>query len=857
MSHSLTSRTSVTLFVGLIIAVVLHHSSLATARAQQPESQQSETTPPIPVEEQPVTEQPAAANAALFEADATAEQLAPRIFPSMVLITNVGRDGREQGLGSGFIISEEGLIATNLHVIGEARPISVSLHDGRRFSATAVHAYDRKADLAIIRIDAGKLPALPLGDSSTLRDGQPVIAVGNPRGLRNSVVSGIVSGTREIDGRRMIQLAIPIESGNSGGPLLDMRGRVHGLLTLKSVVTENLGFAVSINDLKPLLEKPNTVPMSRWLTIGALDARDWTIVGESAWRRRAGAIQVAGAGGGFGGRSQCLSTTTIDGDNVDVETDVKLDDESGAAGIAFSASGGDQHYGFYPSNGRLRLTRFDGADVFSWTVLEERGMPEYRRGEWNTIRVQATADRIVCYVNDVKCIESTDRQFRSGRVGLVKFRDTSASFRHFRAAAKLPSLLPSDDETRRVIELVSPFQTARPEPSVSAMTESLLPLAAVAPDVLRQQAADLEKQAARLRSLAGSVHERAVQTELVAELDRPEAEIDMLNAALLVAKLDNKDLDVPAYRKHFARLGEEARSAISSDATSTQRLQKLGEWMFTEQGFHGSRGDYYHRNNSYLNEVLDDREGIPLTLSILYMELAAAIGVRLEGVALPGHFVVRLPPEVAADAAAGDAAAGVAAPAAAVAGAEPADASITRLGQMIDVFESGALLTPAATRKLLLETLGTDTVAPAANRKPVVKPAGEQSAADAPKPATNSDVPRRTIVQLPVADKRAIIVRMLRNLSSLAQREQDAPGMLRYYETLLALTPDSAADRWYRAVLLYQLNRHAEAYNETAWLLDHRPEGIDLSSVAQLHELLQGILKMSESSAAPMPNSSR
>ena len=77
--------------------------------------------------------------------------------------------------------------------------------------------------------------------------------MGNPHGLKQSVVQGIVSGRRTIEGKPMIQLAIPIEPGNSGGPLLDARGKVHGILTLKSVITQNLGFAVEINALKPLI----------------------------------------------------------------------------------------------------------------------------------------------------------------------------------------------------------------------------------------------------------------------------------------------------------------------------------------------------------------------------------------------------------------------------------------------------------------------------------------------------------------------------------------------------------------------------------------------------------------------------
>ncbi|HEV2947709.1 MAG TPA: trypsin-like peptidase domain-containing protein, partial [Gemmataceae bacterium] len=230
------------------------------------------------------------------------EQLVEKVRKSIAVITFTGRDGRRQGLGTGFVIDPDGLIATNLHVIGEARPISVQLGD-KHYEVRTVHASDRLLDLALIRVNAKDLPALTLGNSDDVKQGQAVVAFGNPLGLTHSVVSGVVSSKREVEGRPMIQLAIPLERGNSGGPLLDLDGRVQGIITMKSLVTSNLGFAMPINALKLLIQKPNPIPMSRWLTIGALDAADWTPVFEARWRQHAGHILVEGEGAGFGGRS--------------------------------------------------------------------------------------------------------------------------------------------------------------------------------------------------------------------------------------------------------------------------------------------------------------------------------------------------------------------------------------------------------------------------------------------------------------------------------------------------------------------------------------------------------------------------
>ena len=92
-----------------------------------------------------------------------------------------------------------------------ARPITDTNSDGMKHKVTSIHATERAMDLAILKIDAKGLTALPLGDSDKIRQGQPIVALGNPLGLKLSVVRGIVSGSREIEGKPMIQLAVPIE----------------------------------------------------------------------------------------------------------------------------------------------------------------------------------------------------------------------------------------------------------------------------------------------------------------------------------------------------------------------------------------------------------------------------------------------------------------------------------------------------------------------------------------------------------------------------------------------------------------------------------------------------------------------
>ncbi|MBR6085265.1 MAG: trypsin-like peptidase domain-containing protein [Spirochaetales bacterium] len=165
----------------------------------------------------------------------------------------------ESGTGSGFFISQDGLIVTNYHVIKDATNITVSLHDGSEYAAQLLGSDDEN-DIAVIRItpDAGAdIEILSFGDSNSLMVGQKVIAIGNPFGFDRTMVTGIISGlsrpVRDESGRvllGMIQTSATINPGNSGGPLLDTEGNVIGINTSiysTSGTSQGMNFAVESN----------------------------------------------------------------------------------------------------------------------------------------------------------------------------------------------------------------------------------------------------------------------------------------------------------------------------------------------------------------------------------------------------------------------------------------------------------------------------------------------------------------------------------------------------------------------------------------------------------------------------------
>jgi regulator of sirC expression with transglutaminase-like and TPR domain/S1-C subfamily serine protease len=712
------------------------------------------------------------------------EKLTERLLPSLVAITHLGRDGNVRGTGTGFIISADGLIATNLHVIGDARPIQVELHDGKTYDVTEVHAWDRRADIAIIKIDAKeKLHPLSIGNSDDIKQGQPIVAFGNPRGLQFSVVNGVVSAIRKLEEEftieggtpdfPMIQVAMPIEMGNSGGPIVNLEGKVLGIVTIKSLVTPNLGFATPVNILKPMIGRPNPVPMKNWLTIGNLDPNQWTPLMGGEWRQHAGVITVDGFGNGFGGRTLCLSERSVPAPPYDLAVKVRLDDENGAAGLAFAADGDETHYGFYPSNGQLRLTRFQGPDIYSWKILQQVATDAYHPGEWNHLRVRVESDKITCYVNGEKIMEVEDDAMRGGKAGLCRFRKPASHFKNFSIGPDLSEKPVPKELLAKLSKQINSYSRNGGDRRKVAAT--LATNVNSSKKLLDRKAGELEARALELRRLNRILHETEIQQKITHILSNEESEISLLEAGLLIAKLDNPELDVEGYLLDFDHLAAAARQTLSEEFSDLEKVEQLGHFLFQENGFHGSRGEYYHHSNSYLNEVLDDREGIPITLSIIYIELARLLDLpHVHGIPLPGHFVVAY------------------------------QAPNNEL-HLFDAFEGG-------------------------------KSISKEEAADLVKNTTGQALEERFLVP---TSKRSIILRMLSNLINLEINEEDPTKALPYLDLLLAIDPNQAPERFERSRVRFQANDHEGALKDLQWLIDNEPPGVNIDLIRQLLDRLR------------------
>jgi S1-C subfamily serine protease len=171
------------------------------------------------------------------------------VSPAVLGLSVTLDDGRG-GSGSGYLIAPDGYAVTNSHVVAGSRKLVAMTHDGDRLEASIVGA-DAATDLALVRLAARELPFAPMGESETLRVGQLVIAMGSPFGFQSTVSTGVVSALgramRSQAGGLMesiIQHTAPLNPGNSGGPLVDSRGRVVGVNTAIVAMAQGLGFAV-------------------------------------------------------------------------------------------------------------------------------------------------------------------------------------------------------------------------------------------------------------------------------------------------------------------------------------------------------------------------------------------------------------------------------------------------------------------------------------------------------------------------------------------------------------------------------------------------------------------------------------
>jgi S1-C subfamily serine protease len=190
---------------------------------------------------------------------------------SIVLI--VGAGGDEVAQGSGFIIAKNRVV-TNYHVIEGLSEAYARFADGHTESVQGVVTADKSQDIAVLEVPTSGRPSLPLGDDIALREGDPVLALGAPRGLDLTLTNGIVSAFRNAGGQFLIQNTAPIAPGSSGGPLLNSSGQVIGITSMLLTNTPGVYFSIGISQVRALLKAPATAsqPFAQWASGKSVNA---------------------------------------------------------------------------------------------------------------------------------------------------------------------------------------------------------------------------------------------------------------------------------------------------------------------------------------------------------------------------------------------------------------------------------------------------------------------------------------------------------------------------------------------------------------------------------------------------------
>jgi len=261
----------------------------------------------VTTEEQAVENAVKIASPAVVQINITSVSLNPFGFSS----------GQQEGLGSGFIITSDGYVLTNNHVVTNATKITVMLKDGREFRGQVVGT-DSTSDVAVVKISGTNLPTVQLGDSSTLTVGQKVIAIGNPYGLSQTVTTGVISAlerniqaspTETLVGA--VQTDAAINPGNSGGPLVDLSGRVVGINTMIYQNAQGLGFSVSVNTARKVYDAIIKNGKVTWPALGIQGATLTTSIAQQYNLKVSHGVYVVQITSGSGAQAAGLKTGDV------------------------------------------------------------------------------------------------------------------------------------------------------------------------------------------------------------------------------------------------------------------------------------------------------------------------------------------------------------------------------------------------------------------------------------------------------------------------------------------------------------------------------------------------------------------
>lgn len=558
-----------------------------------------------------------------------AEDLVDPLRESFVTVYQYNLDGEVAGTGSGFCIDEPGLIATCFHVVGEARRIGIVLPDGREVEPIAVHAWNRSVDLAILQIDQ-PLPPLRLAEESP-KTGSPVAIMGNPGGHIGWMATGVVASlSEEFQYSNLLPMAMSIEQGNSGGPVVNEAGEVVGVVAMKDARYSSYGYAIPASILRDVVEFSTPRSFSDWTKTGGLSRLLWRPTKGHCWSQKSGRIIFRASSAEDDPCSVCESgIQAAETGSYTLTTEV-LPSIPARAGLSFALGNRGEHFAWVIHGRSALLLKNTGKDAGDFEVVEQIRRTDDSGGDrltgWDRLTVTVGGNDVRCSINGVEHFqfspeEDTLAKIQSGKWGLHVSGGPSAEFRN--AAVFYPE---QDDHL-----------TKKPEETSESEQEGNDPKS------LLSQARKKDREADSLRARAAELQQQASLENISTFFETPTGFSSLTAAGLSMASLHDPSLEPAVYEFQLENMAQEVSVLLDTTSAETGDIvHAIGEVIRDRWKI-----DVLHEDDRASTRLLDDprrlfedREGGIVSNTCLYLDLARRSGLpHAKATAIPGILV--------------------------------------------------------------------------------------------------------------------------------------------------------------------------------------------------------------------------
>ncbi|MEM8953555.1 MAG: serine protease [Verrucomicrobiota bacterium] len=523
---------------------------------------------------------------------------AAQVKKGFVTVYQYGVNGNRIGLAGGILLNDGEHVATCFHSIGLHRRVGIVTPNGKELYPKELVALDIPNDIAILRLPKKITGGLPLAQSDPAV-GAPIGAMGNPGGDREYFVTGVVAAPIEhFFDTPKIPLALAIEQGNSGGPVINSNGEVVGMVAAKDLERPGIGYATPTSKLSALLARPDPIPFKEWCKSARIDRKSWRPENKNLWSERVGRL-VFQSHAPEEPPHLCQATKQPSGKNgVALHTEV-TSAAYACAGIAFDINTDGSHFAWIAAPGAVQLLHLPASATGKRaTVIAQYGIahdfPAHGQ-QWTKLRIELAEDELRCFANDVLLHTSPAPETRHW--GLHVSGGSHAEFKNTAALSLSPPSLLGEDSNRELLT----------------------------------KAHEMDLQAAAIRQHAHQLNETNVRSQLIRTLTGSKKNIPLIAAGLRMAQLNDPGLDLSVYHFQFEMLQSKIARELNDQPANPASVAAAIHKVIHEDG----QFTVLHRDDGTNPRILEDprnlfenREGGVLSMQALELDLARASGLN-------------------------------------------------------------------------------------------------------------------------------------------------------------------------------------------------------------------------------------